>query len=117
MRPPRSPEAERLGHPPWRLDTGPTWSDSRPTKPRLLLLDEPAAGLAPDETKKMVVLVRKLKGRYTIILIEHKIDVVMSMSDRISVMHFGSVIAEGVPGGDSAKRRGAARLPRGIAPP
>jgi branched-chain amino acid transport system ATP-binding protein len=65
--------------------------------PRLLLLDEPAAGLSPDETRKMVALVRKLKGRYTIILIEHKIDVVMTMSDRISVMHFGSVIAEGTP--------------------
>ncbi|MBI1728495.1 MAG: ABC transporter ATP-binding protein [Candidatus Rokubacteria bacterium] len=65
--------------------------------PRLLLLDEPAAGLSPDETRKMVTLVRKLKGRYTIILIEHKIDVVMTMSDRISVMHFGSVIAEGTP--------------------
>jgi branched-chain amino acid transport system ATP-binding protein len=65
--------------------------------PRLLLLDEPAAGLSPDETQKMVTLVRKLKGRYTIILIEHKIDVVMTMSDRISVMHFGSVIAEGTP--------------------
>ena len=65
--------------------------------PRLLLLDEPAAGLSPDETRKMVALVRKIKGRYTIILIEHKIDVVMTMSDRISVMHFGSVIAEGTP--------------------
>jgi branched-chain amino acid transport system ATP-binding protein len=65
--------------------------------PRLLLLDEPAAGLSPDETQKMAALVRKLKGRYTIILIEHKIDVVMTMSDRISVMHFGSVIAEGNP--------------------
>jgi len=65
--------------------------------PRLLLLDEPAAGLSPDETQKMVALVRKLKERYTIILIEHKIDVVMTMSDRISVMHFGSVIAEGNP--------------------
>jgi branched-chain amino acid transport system ATP-binding protein len=65
--------------------------------PRLLLLDEPAAGLSPDETRKMVALVRKLKGRYTVLLIEHKIDVVMSMSDRISVMHFGSVIAEGSP--------------------
>jgi branched-chain amino acid transport system ATP-binding protein len=65
--------------------------------PRLLLLDEPAAGLSPDETRKMVALVRTLKGRYTILLIEHKIDVVMSMSDRISVMHFGSVIAQGSP--------------------
>jgi branched-chain amino acid transport system ATP-binding protein len=65
--------------------------------PRLLLLDEPAAGLSPDETQKMVALVRALKGRYTIVLIEHKIDVVMTMSDRISVMHFGSVIAEGTP--------------------
>jgi branched-chain amino acid transport system ATP-binding protein len=65
--------------------------------PRLLLLDEPAAGLSPDETRKMVALVQTLKGRYTILLIEHKIDVVMSMSDRISVMHFGSVIAEGSP--------------------
>jgi branched-chain amino acid transport system ATP-binding protein len=66
--------------------------------PRLLLLDEPATGLSPDETQKMVALVRQLKGRYTILLIEHKIDVVMTMSDRISVMHFGSVIAEGAPG-------------------
>jgi branched-chain amino acid transport system ATP-binding protein len=65
--------------------------------PRLLLLDEPAAGLSPDETQRMVALVRKLKGRYTIVLIEHKIDVVMTISDRISVMHFGSVIAEGTP--------------------
>jgi len=65
--------------------------------PRLLLLDEPAAGLSPDETQKMVALVKTLKGRYTIVLIEHKIDVVMTMSDRISVMHFGSVIAEGTP--------------------
>ena len=65
--------------------------------PRLLLLDEPAAGLSPDETQKMVALVQKLKRRYTILLIEHKIDVVMSMSDLISVMHFGSVIAQGNP--------------------
>jgi branched-chain amino acid transport system ATP-binding protein len=66
--------------------------------PRVLLLDEPAAGLSPDETRKMVALVRALKARYTIVLIEHKIDIIMSVSDRISVMHFGSLIAEGTPG-------------------
>jgi branched-chain amino acid transport system ATP-binding protein len=66
--------------------------------PRVLLLDEPAAGLSPDETRKMVALVRTLKARYTIVLIEHKIDIIMSVSDRISVMHFGSLIAEGTPG-------------------
>jgi branched-chain amino acid transport system ATP-binding protein len=66
-------------------------------RPRLLLLDEPAAGLSPDETRKMVTLVRALKGRYTIVLIEHKMDIIMSISDRISVMHFGSLIAEGPP--------------------
>jgi ABC-type branched-subunit amino acid transport system ATPase component len=66
-------------------------------KPRVLLLDEPAAGLSPEETRNMVALVRGLKGRYTIVLIEHKIDIIMSVSDRISVMHFGSLIAEGSP--------------------
>ena len=65
--------------------------------PRVLLLDEPAAGLSPEETRRMVALVRSLKGRYTIVLIEHKIDIIMSVSDRISVMHFGSLIAEGTP--------------------
>src|SRR5216117_1745471 len=65
--------------------------------PRVLLLDEPAAGLSPEETKRMVALVRSLKGRYTIVLIEHKMDIIMNVSDRISVMHFGSLIAEGTP--------------------
>jgi branched-chain amino acid transport system ATP-binding protein len=65
--------------------------------PRLLLLDEPAAGLSPDETGKMVALLHGLKGRYTIVLVEHKMDVIMTISDRISVMSFGSLIAEGTP--------------------
>jgi len=66
-------------------------------QPRVLLLDEPAAGLSPEETRRMVALVRSLKGRYTIVLIEHKMDIIMSVSDRISVMHFGRLIAEGAP--------------------
>jgi branched-chain amino acid transport system ATP-binding protein len=66
-------------------------------EPRVLLLDEPAAGLSPEETRRMIALVRTLKGRYTVVLIEHKMDIIMSVSDRISVMHFGSLIAEGTP--------------------
>ena len=66
-------------------------------RPRVLLLDEPAAGLSPEETRRMVALLSRLKGRYTIVLIEHKMDIIMSVSDRISVMHFGSLIAEGTP--------------------
>jgi branched-chain amino acid transport system ATP-binding protein len=65
--------------------------------PRVLLLDEPAAGLSPEEARRMVALVQALKGRYTIVLIEHKMDIIMSVSDRISVMHFGNLIAEGTP--------------------
>jgi branched-chain amino acid transport system ATP-binding protein len=65
--------------------------------PRVLLLDEPAAGLSPEETRRMVALVRALKGRYTIVLIEHKMDIIMSVSDRVSVMHFGKLIADGTP--------------------
>jgi branched-chain amino acid transport system ATP-binding protein len=65
--------------------------------PRVLLLDEPAAGLSPEETRRMVALVRSLKGHYTIVLIEHKMDIIMSVSDRISVMHFGRLIAGGTP--------------------
>jgi len=65
--------------------------------PRVLLLDEPAAGLSAEETRRMVALVRGLKGRYTIVLIEHKMDIIMSVSDRVSVMHFGKLIAQGTP--------------------
>jgi branched-chain amino acid transport system ATP-binding protein len=45
----------------------------------------------------MVALLRSLKGRYTIVLIEHKMDIIMAISDRVSVMHFGGLIAEGSP--------------------
>ena len=67
------------------------------SSPRLLLLDEPTQGLAPEATVQMTKLVQSLVGRYTILLIEHKMRIVMSISDRISVMAFGEVIAEGTP--------------------
>jgi branched-chain amino acid transport system ATP-binding protein len=65
--------------------------------PKLLLLDEPTSGLSPEETRRMMALIRSLRERYTILLIEHKMDLVMSVSDRITVMHFGRTLAEGPP--------------------
>ncbi|RPH70794.1 MAG: ATP-binding cassette domain-containing protein [Myxococcaceae bacterium] len=69
------------------------------TSPALLLLDEPTAGMPPHETEGTVALVRRLRDQhgYTTILIEHKMDIVMSISDRITVMRSGRKIAEGTP--------------------
>ncbi len=67
-------------------------------QPRLLLLDEPTAGMNPTETTEMMQIIRGLKARgMTIILIEHKLDVVMQLSDRVVVMDEGAKIAEGAP--------------------
>jgi len=65
--------------------------------PTLMLLDEPTQGLAPEATQEMTQLIQDLAGRYTILLIEHKMHVVMAISHLISVMHFGQFIAEGGP--------------------
>ena len=65
--------------------------------PSFLLLDEPTSGLSPDETRRMMEFIKKLSKRYTILIIEHKMSVVMSISDKITVMHFGRIIAEGSP--------------------
>jgi branched-chain amino acid transport system ATP-binding protein len=67
------------------------------SSPTLLLLDEPTQGLSPEATQDMVGLIKHLGERYTILLIEHKMPIVFSISDRISVMHFGQLIAEGEP--------------------
>jgi branched-chain amino acid transport system ATP-binding protein len=69
------------------------------TEPTLLLLDEPTAGMTPGETKDTTTLVRTIaKARgLTVLLIEHDMSVVMGISDRIAVLHFGEKIAEGAP--------------------
>jgi branched-chain amino acid transport system ATP-binding protein len=67
-------------------------------KPRVLFLDEPTAGMNPTETAEMLEIIRALKGRFTILLIEHKLDLVMRLSDRVTVMEDGVKIAEGLPG-------------------
>jgi branched-chain amino acid transport system ATP-binding protein len=67
------------------------------TRPRLLLLDEPVAGMGIDESQRMVQLLRALRSRHTIVLVEHDMDVVFALADRISVMVYGRVIATGAP--------------------
>jgi branched-chain amino acid transport system ATP-binding protein len=67
------------------------------TSPELLLLDEPASGLVGDEIVRVTNLIRQISNRVTVILVEHNIDVVLSISDRITVLSYGKVIAEGSP--------------------
>jgi branched-chain amino acid transport system ATP-binding protein len=67
------------------------------TGPRLLLLDEPMAGMGPDESQRMVRFLETLKGRHTILLVEHDMDAVWALADRISVMVYGRLIVTGTP--------------------
>src|SRR6266699_244544 len=67
------------------------------TRPRLLLLDEPVAGMGVEETQRMVALLSSLKGGKTLILVEHDMDAVFSLADRISVLVYGRIIATGAP--------------------
>jgi branched-chain amino acid transport system ATP-binding protein len=67
--------------------------------PRLLLLDEPAGGLNPAETDELMTLIRSLRDRerLTVMLVEHNMDLVMRISDRVAVLHYGRKLAEGKP--------------------
>jgi branched-chain amino acid transport system ATP-binding protein len=67
------------------------------TEPEFLLLDEPTAGMSPEETKQTADFIRTIAGRVTIVLVEHDMEVVMGVSDRITVLNYGKVLAEGSP--------------------
>ena len=69
------------------------------TEPKLLLLDEPAAGMNPQETEELTAFIRRIRDEFglTVFLIEHHMDLVMDISDRIYVIDFGKLIAAGVP--------------------
>jgi len=67
------------------------------SRPRLLLLDEPMAGVGPDESERLVALIGELKGSATIVLVEHDMDVVFRLADRISVLVYGRLLATGTP--------------------
>jgi len=66
-------------------------------EPVLLLLDEPTAGMSPEETRATATLLRGLAPEITLVIVEHDMSVVMSISDRISVLHRGELLAEGPP--------------------
>ena len=69
------------------------------TSPKLLLLDEPAAGMNPQETQELTAFIRQVREQYqvTVLLIEHHMDLVMEISDLIYVLDFGKLIAQGTP--------------------
>jgi branched-chain amino acid transport system ATP-binding protein len=67
------------------------------TEPDFLLLDEPTAGMSPDETRRTAAFVRRLAGHVTIVVVEHDMEVVMGISDRITVLNYGEILAEGTP--------------------
>ena len=66
-------------------------------RPRMLLLDEPMAGMGPDESERMVALLQELRGSVTMLLVEHDMDAVFRLADRVSALVFGRVIASGMP--------------------
>ena len=65
------------------------------TSPKLLLLDEPTAGMSPEETQRMTRMLEDLPREVTLLIIEHDMDVVSSLADRVTVLHYGEVLAEG----------------------
>ncbi|MHB8984023.1 MAG: ABC transporter ATP-binding protein [Carboxydocellales bacterium] len=67
------------------------------TNPRVLLLDEPTAGMSPAETFRTVELISSLPKDMTILIIEHDMDVVAAIADRMTVLHYGEVLADGLP--------------------
>jgi branched-chain amino acid transport system ATP-binding protein len=66
-------------------------------RPRLVLLDEPMAGMGHDESRRMEALIERLRTRTTLLLIEHDVDAVFRLADRVSVLVSGSIIASGAP--------------------
>ena len=67
------------------------------TAPKLLLLDEPLAGLGQEESAACIALLREIKSEFAIVLVEHDMDAVFALADRVSVLVDGSVLATGMP--------------------
>ncbi len=89
----------------WRKATALSYGERRAleiavalaAQPRILFLDEPTSGLGAEGTLRLAQLIRRLRARYTIVMIEHDMNFLFQLADRISVIHWGQVIAEGEP--------------------
>jgi branched-chain amino acid transport system ATP-binding protein len=66
-------------------------------QPKLLLLDEPMAGTGPEESERLIVVLQRLKGRFAMMLVEHDMNAVFALADRISVLTYGRILASGPP--------------------
>ncbi len=66
-------------------------------QPKILLLDEPTAGMSPAETQAMIAMLAALPADITVLIVEHDMDVVFALADRVTVLHLGEVLAEGEP--------------------
>lgn len=94
-----------LAHHAWQRATALSYGERRAleigvalaARPRILFLDEPTSGLGTEATRRLADLVRRLRERYTIVMIEHDMRFLFELADRISVIHWGQVIAEGTP--------------------
>ena len=83
-----------------------------PCSRKLLLLDEPMAGTGREETERLVALLRRLKGRFPMLLVEHDMTAVFALADRISVLIYGRILASGSPDAGSRRSGGRRRLSR-----
>jgi branched-chain amino acid transport system ATP-binding protein len=84
--------------------SGARWRSAWRSRPAaLLFLDEPTSGLGADGTARLAALIRSAQARVTIVIIEHDMRFLFELADRISVIHWGQVIAEGTPGAAANK--------------
>jgi branched-chain amino acid transport system ATP-binding protein len=94
-----------LAHRAWEKATSLSYGERRAleigvalaARPKILFLDEPTSGLGSEATRNLAALVRRLRERYTIVMIEHDMRFLFDLAERIAVIHWGQVIAEGTP--------------------
>ena len=83
-----------------------------PRRPSLLLLDEPLAGMSPREREETVQLLKTIRRGRTLVVVEHDMDAIFELAERITVLHEGALLVEGTPEEIKAQRAGAGSLSR-----